>query len=325
MPDIIQNTLANLRGNTNPVLSAVALGWKHPGGVADDLLPFVSVPLRGGTLMRFDRTSFTVTREMLMRARASRVLQQRFGLEPFTYALDQYGLEGLVAVEDFEEAMRSGVDNSLRTATQGVMDMFMLARERHAASILTTAANYASSHSLALTGNDRWGKAQYREAASQPYEDLNDAIEQVRLGTAMQANVLVMGAKVWAALRRHPNMTSQISDNRDKALSLQDISTITGIEKVLVARAAYRNPGDAQDADLRDVWGSSVVVAYVAPPGMRDARMPSFGYTMRLQGYPVVENGYYDPKVRSWCLPTFDEWHMSIFTKTAGYLITNAV
>jgi hypothetical protein len=68
-----------------------------------------------------------------------------------------------------------------------------------------------------------------------------------------------------------------------------------------------------------------VVVAYTELGALVDAGLPTFGYSYRLTGYPLVEQPYLDRNSKSWVYPITDEVVPVIAGATAGYLISAAV
>ncbi len=74
-----------------------------------------------------------------------------------------------------------------------------------------------------------------------------------------------------------------------------------------------------------DVWGKFVVVAYTKLGSLQQRGVPSYGYTYRLGGFPIVEPAYEDRNAKSWIYPVTDEVAPVIAGATAGYLISAAV
>ncbi len=76
---------------------------------------------------------------------------------------------------------------------------------------------------------------------------------------------------------------------------------------------------------LVDVWGKFVVAAYTEIASLADLGTPSYGYTYRLEGYPVVEQPYQDRNAKSWVYPVTDEVSPVMAGADSGYLISAAV
>jgi hypothetical protein len=98
------------------------------------------------------------------------------------------------------------------------------------------------------------------------------------------------------------------------------IAALFGVKHVLVGDAIYDNAGT-----FADVWGKFVVVAYTEIGQLAELGVPSFGYTYRLNGYPLVEAPYEDRNAKSWIYPVTDEVSPVIAAALGGYLISGAV
>ena len=72
-----------------------------------------------------------------------------------------------------------------------------------------------------------------------------------------------------------------------------------------------------------DVWGTDVILAYVAL-GSIDNAEPSFGYTYAMEGHPLVEQAYWDNSAKSWVYPVTFERAPVVAGGGAGYLIQTA-
>lgn len=55
------------------------------------------------------------------------------------------------------------------------------------------------------------------------------------------------------------------------------------------------------------------------------AGLPSYGYTYQLNGYPQVEEAYFDRNAKSWIYPVTRVEAPVLAAAGAGFLITNAV
>src|SRR3569832_925868 len=92
------------------------------------------------------------------------------------------------------------------------------------------------------------------------------------------------------------------------------------VKQVVGGEAVYDNNGT-----MTDIWGKQVVVAYTELSGLADMGTPSYGYTYRLGGYPIVEQPYQDRSAKSWIYPVTDELAPVIAGAAGGYLISAAV
>jgi len=130
-----------------------------------------------------------------------------------------------------------------------------------------------------------------------------------------------MGAAVLAKLRQHPVVVDRMKYTGRDVATLEILASLFGVQQVLVGDAVY-----ASDAGVfSDVWGKDVVVAYTELGSVADMGAPSYGYTYNLNGYPLVEEAYYDRNSKSWVFPVTRAEAPVLASAAAGYLITNAV
>jgi hypothetical protein len=99
------------------------------------------------------------------------------------------------------------------------------------------------------------------------------------------------------------------------------LAALFGVKQVLVGEAVFVDASGV----MNDVWGKSVVIAYTELGGLAAMGAPTFGYTYRLTGYPMVETPYLDRNSKSWVYPVTDEVAPVIAGAAAGYLISAAV
>jgi hypothetical protein len=137
----------------------------------------------------------------------------------------------------------------------------------------------------------------------------------------VRPNTVVLGASVLAAERQHPKIVDRIKYTGRDVATLELLASLWGVQRVLSGDAVQ-----ATDAGtFSDVWGKFVVVAYTDLSGIADWGRPSFGYTYRLRGFPLVEVPYEDRNAKSWIYPVTDEVSPVIAGAEAGYLFTAAI
>ena len=156
---------------------------------------------------------------------------------------------------------------------------------------------------------------------SNPENDIEVAKEAIRSQIGRRPNVIVMGAAVWAKLKQHPKIIDRIKYTGRDAATPDLIAQLFGVRQVLIGDALYENDAGT----LADVWGKFVVVAYTELGGIADQGRPTFGYTYRLGGYPLVEQAYQDRNAKSWVYPVTDEVAPVIAGAAGGYLVSAAV
>jgi hypothetical protein len=311
-----QSSLANLR-IVDPILSAVARGYASPQApVAEALFPFVYVGARAGKIVSFGPDDFK--KVSTSRAPGANTKRVQFGYSGLPFALSDHSLEGVVPKENMQEAAAvPGIDLA-SGAVRTVQNLMGLERETQAAAIALTAGNYASSNKVTLTGTDRWD-----DPASDPFGDINAGRQAIRSQTGVKPNKLVLGPKVLSALRSNPKVLGRLSTAADQPpATLAQLQALFEIDEVVEGGSVYF---DEATNLFVDVWGTYAVLAYTAPKSMQERGSPSYGYTYRLNGMPLVEEPYTERNPKSWFYPVTDAYQAVLASAAAGFLFTSAV
>lgn len=301
----------------DPVLSSIAQGYQNGDLVAQNLFPQVSVPLRGGNIITFGKEDFMLYGSA--RAPGTNTRRVQFGYSGGAYALTDYSLEGQVPIEVLQEGNAGpGIDHAAM-AVRKVSNIMALRLEKQAADIACTAGSYAAANKTTLSSTAQWSDY---TGTSQPLQNIETAKEAIRASTGKRANTVVMGAAVFAKLRQHPVIVDRMKYTGRDIATTEIMAALMGVQRVVVGDAIYSN--DAGTA-FTDVWGKFCVVAYTELGSVADMGAPSYGYTYNLNGYPLVEEPYYDRNSKSWVFPVTRAEAPVLASASAGYLITTAV
>lgn len=301
----------------DPILSTVAQGYKNADFVGMNLFPYVPVQQRGGKIISFRREDFRLY--ATGRTPGANTKRVQFGYDSGSYALDQHALEGVVPFELMEEANAVPGINLGTGAVAKTQDIIGLRLEKAQADLATTAGNYGASNKVTLSGTSQW--SDLTSGVSNPVKDIETAKEAIRSQIGKRPNTVLMGAAAWAKLRQHPLIIDRIKYTGRDSATPELIANLFGVKSVLVGDALYEDAAGA----LADVWGKFVVIAYTELGGIADMGRPTYGYTYRLGGYPLVEVPYQDRNAKSWIYPVTDEVSPVIAGATGGYLISAAV
>ncbi len=300
----------------DPILTTVAQGYQNAEFVGMGLFPYVPVGQRGGKIITFGKEDFALYNTARAPGADTKRIQYGFSGSPF--ALESHSLEGLVPFEFLQEAAAvPGIDIA-RGGIQKVQNIIGLRLEYAQAVLATTAANYPAGNKVTLAGTSQW--SDLTTGVSDPVNDIETAKEAIRAKIGKRPNVVEMGAAVYAKLRQHPKIIDRIKYTGRDSATPELLAQLFGVKKVLIGDAVYDNNGT-----FADVWGKFVVVAYTEMASVAELGVPSFGYTYRLNGYPLVEQPYEDRNAKSWIYPVTDEVSPVIAGSTAGYLISAAV
>jgi hypothetical protein len=300
----------------DPILTTVAQGFQNAEFVGMNLFPSVPVTQRGGKIITFNQEDFELyTTGRTPGANTKRV---QFGHSGAAFALEQHALEGQVPFELLDEAsVVPGIDLASGSVRK-VQNIIGLRLEKAQADLATTAANYDANHkNTALSGTSLWSDL----TNSNPSGVIETAKEAIRATIGRRPTTIIMGALVMKSLRQHTQLLDRVKYTSRDNVTEEILARLWGVDRVLVGSAIYK---DATGAFV-DVWGKNVVLAFTDIASVADMGSPSYGYTYRLGGYPIVEQAYQDRNTKSWVYPVTDEVSPVIAGATAGYLISPAV
>ncbi len=308
MPTALQNQVID------PILSRIALGYKHPDHVGSNLFPIVPVASTGGQVLEFGKESFLLYNTS--RAPGAVAKRARFGYQGKPYAVENHALDAVVPREWLRDAsVVPKVDLGAR-AVNLVLKSGSLILENQQAGIARNAANYDVNHKVALAGTSQWNDY----ANSSPLQDVKDARAAIRKSTGIYPNVMLISATVMEALEDHPAIVNKIKYTQRGIVTADILASLFKVKKVVVGEAiAFNDAG----VDI-DIWGKDVVLAYV-PQSATSMEEPSYGYTYQIQGHPMVEVPFWEQATRSWVYGMTNE-RVAVKTGIAsGFLIQNAV
>lgn len=300
----------------DPVLTTVARGYQNNELIGNALFPVVPVPQRGGKIIAFRKEDFRLY--STGRAPGANTRRVQVGYDGANYALESHSLEGVLPIELMQEANAvPGIDLAQGTIRK-TQNIIALRLEKAQADLATAAANYPAGNKITLAGTSQWSDF---TGTSDPINDVEVAKEAIRAAVGKRPNIIVLGAAVMAKLRMHPKIIDRIKYTGRDVPTPELLAALWGVRDVKVGDAIYANDSDV----ITDVWGKSVVVAFTETAGLAEMGAPSYGYTYRLSGYPIVETPYLERNPKSWVYPVTDEVAPVIAGAAAGYLISAAV
>lgn len=168
------------------------------------------------------------------------------------------------------------------------------------------------------TGPNKWS-----DPSSDPAKDVKEAKEQIRRRIGRYPNLLTLSPVVYNALTEHPKILDKFKYTSSDSVTVEMLAKYFDVEKVIVGKAVYLDENANDDADANDVWGEDAILSYTSQRS--DYRMPSYGYTYRLQGHPMVEKPYPERGVKSWIYPVTEEWSPQMTGTDAGFLFQSPV
>ncbi|MPT03575.1 MAG: hypothetical protein E2582_05050 [Delftia sp.] len=300
----------------DPVLSALAIGYSNAAFVGEQLLPFVTLDKEGGKIPKFGMDAFRIyATERALRAKSNRISPE--DIDGADITLDEHDLEYPI---DYREEAEAAFPLQAH-ATNRVVEGIRLRHEAMVASMTQNPNNYPVGNKIALSGS-----SVFTDPNSDPEGVVDDGKAAVRNKIVKEPNTMVLGYKTWRAMKRHPKLKAILSDTRSRLVQLADLREIFEIENIVVGKGIYATDSGA----VIDLWGGTLVMAYVptaAPAAAGDAPVrsayePSYGYTLRKRGNPVVDTRTEDGKLE--IIRNTDIFRPYILGAEAGYLVTGA-
>jgi len=298
----------------DPVLSNIALGYGDPEFVGEALFPIVPVAKEAGEFIKYGKEAFRIYNAIrAIRGRSARI---DFSASTAQYQTLEYSVEA--ALDDRETAEATPPLNPEMVHTKITMKAILRAREKRYATLATASANYATGNKDTLSGDDQWSNDN-----SNPILAIEDAKDVVGGKIGIEPNTLLLGRKVYKALKNHPKILERIQYSQRGVITVELLAEILDIPRIVAARSMYAS-GKPGSETFSDIWGRYAVLAYV--PAAQDAAngVPSYGYTFRRQGYPKTSR-YRDEPHKSNIIETSDNTDEKMCSDIAGFLWTDAV
>lgn len=298
--------LSNLRV-VDPVLTNLAIGYANSDLVGEVLMPTVDVEKEAGKIPKFGKEAFKIyNTERALRAKSNRINPE--SLKHIDVSTEEHDLEYPI---DYREDAESAFPLQAH-ATNVVTEGIALRREKQIADLAQDPNNYAADNKLILTG------AGFNDPNLDIVSIIDDAKEAIRKKIGRKPNTLVLSSDAFYALRRHPKLLDMTKYTKRGLLTVQDIADLFELETVVVAQSIYSDDDD----QFHDFWEGSAVLAYVAKKAAnanRSVYEPSYGYTIRRKGYPIMDTRTEDGKLE--LVRNTDNFRPYLLGSDAGYLI----
>lgn len=265
----VYNPTGSANVHIDQVLTNISIAWPVEGLAGAALFPSVTVRKQSDKYYVFGREGWLPEDDFRAPgAEANEIAPMAVSTD--TYYAQEHTLQTAVTDEERENA-----DSPLspdRDGTNMVTSKVMLGRERAMQQLVTTAGNYATGHSVTLSGGAQWD--QY--ATSDPIADLRLGKSVIHSKIFLEPNTLVIPYQVMTKLEDHPDFLERIKYSERAIFSPELLASVLGFQRVIVPGVGINTANLGQTPSLSYLWGKDVVMAYVPPsPGLK---IPAFGY-----------------------------------------------
>ena len=238
--------------------------------IADQIFEKVNIPERSGTLLIENTRNFMGSPDLdLERAPgASRTMIGSFDRTNLTYKAKIFSASDSIAMEDIEDSQYPGSEEA--RIVRKVARTMKLAKEKRAADLLFTAANFAAgskSDAAAITG----GKGvKFNAAGAEPLSDLHIVKDLVFANShGINPDTLILGRDVFRELARNPEMRGYVGDAtagiasgnlllNDQAI-IQVLQNVLGIPNVYVGAARRETAVPGATSSEGYIWTSDQI------------------------------------------------------------------
>lgn len=291
----------DLRRVTDKVLTNLVHGYANAESVAAFIAPSVTVEQRAGKIIKFTKENFALLNTKRSPGEDLKRITTNYNSE--NYSLNQNAVSGKVTEEEYEEALSNDARIDLRqTSVYRASEAIMQSWENDVIQEITNPSKYETACVQTLAGTDQWSNS-----SSDPEKIITDAREAVRSQIGLYPNSMILGPKVYRALRNHPIFRDRIKYTSTGSVNTDMISQWFDLSRgVKVASRVYLDPVTNL---LKDFLDDKVVVFYnpeggydrgFLPANGSDRAKPAFAYTYTLRGYPIVTTQRFDENSRSY-------------------------
>lgn len=303
--------------HVDQALSNISIAYRNENYIADQVFPIVPVKKQSDLYFVFEKSGWfrDEAGPRGVGARAPRV--DYFIKRGGPYAAVEYA-----AAKGVPDEVVDNADNPLapqREATDFVTEKLLLRLEVDVAGKVFTAANWTNS-GAPNSGANSWGND-----TSDPINDVvgpGNVRETLRQAIGRYPNTLVLGAKVFAALKRHPDLLDRVRyTSPTYGIDTGFLQKVFEVEKILIGTAIYDTAKEGAASTLTDVWGNSAWFGYVPPnPGLMT---PAAGYVFAWRQRQV--NRYRELEEHQDMIECLMSWATQITSPDSGFLLTSVV
>jgi hypothetical protein len=250
--------------------------------IADAICPPVPVSVLSGKFKKASRDDVTeVVDDLAGGLGKVNTVMQAFTDDSFT--TDTRSLQQPVSRND--TVGDSPLDPE-QAAVANVMQRIKLNHERRVATIMLTAANYASANQI--TASNAWSNL----TSGTPVADILGALEKMPGNGDDTKIVAACSDVVFNKLRQHPTLL-QLKGMTSGLLSAQEILEYFGIDEIHVSKVSYNTAAKGLAASYSRVWSSTQFVLTTQPRTTPSAETSVFAVSFRHGSFDVMK--WFDP------------------------------
>lgn len=311
--------MASKYGLANPLLTRLSIDRRNQatGYVADFASPVLQVNKSFGEYWVFDQgNNFQNPKNEKASGGISREIT--FQASQSSFSTNPYGSRAWYNQRELDDA---GTEAELRVSKMNmVTDADMNAHEVRVATLVTTAASYASANKKTLSGNDQWSDF----ANSDPIKDVEVALDAIISGDAVEGNSMIVSRSTHSKLKQHPDITSRLQaqalPSGPGQITTASLGQIFGLD-YRVASAQYNSADEGQTFSASYAWGNFALIFHKAPSIGK--RQISLSYTFAYADFQM--RSYFDEASKRTWIDNDHDVSSKLVAASVGYLLTNPI
>lgn len=303
-------------------LSNVSIKYRNADWAAEKLAPPLLVGKDSNKYWVYGQENFDLADDV--RAPGTRGVSIDWTAAPFPYLVVEHAQTHPIPDEvrdDADEPLNMEIDS-----TEFLTERIGRRLEFDTATIATSAASYANSSAVPnvvnLANSAKWSDY----AGSDPLVDVANMKTIVHNASGSDPNVLVLGHKVFIALKNHPKIKEMLkyggTPGAPAKVTAQGLAELFEVDEVVDAKALYNTAKEGATRSLSYIWGSNAVLA-VRPPAM-GIKVLTFMSIFRRKGWRKTERWRQDPE-RSDFIRVSDKYQALSISNVAAGLFQNAI
>ncbi len=262
------------------LLTNFALNYQPSGFIAQDVFTMVSVPNETDMYDTWEQAD-TFRSQYSRREKGGLASSVRVRVSSDNFRVENYELRANVFWEDMANADPSRRAMYEQGKVSLVLNKLLMDWEDRLAQLVFTAGNVGSDAAVASVWTD--------STNSDPVGDINTAIDNVFYATGYRPNTILLGPKVWDALRRHNNVLDKAANPNITGGGLfptrQMVANIFEVDEILVGMAIQNTAVEDLAQTLFPVWSNHCLVYHKTP--IASTISPTFGATFDWANAPV--------------------------------------
>lgn len=262
----------------------------RPGFIADAIFTPKPVKKSRFKVYQYDTSKLraVTNAKKSSKAEAAVIDEQIFGTD---LTSEPYGLKQNV---DPREVAEADVPHmvGIERAQKHVMAKLLLAREKEAATLVGTAANYPSSLTQALASGSKWN-----EAGGAPEDDAVTAHNALILQCGRRANAMAMDITTFNKLKLSPQFRDRVKYTTGGPVTEDAVKAFFGVQYLFLAQALENSANEGATDSVASVWGTNVLMFVHNPSPQLDDM--SYGHMYMPSMSPFVPYFGQNERVRT--------------------------